>query len=148
LRIAVLGLGNLLMGDEGVGIHVLHKLKERGPPEGVELVDGGTAGIDLLPVLKQADRVIIIDAVRAGGRPGSIYRFKPEDLKGETPMALSLHQFSLQDVLHSAHLLGIEPEITIIGVEPKRIAPGLELSEELQEVLPQLVEVVWAELSG
>jgi len=148
LKTAVLGLGNLLLGDEGVGIHVLSRLRERDLPEGVELVEGGTAGIDLLVVFKQAERVVIVDAVRAGGRPGSIYCLRPEDLEAESAVALSLHQLSLRDVLHSASLLGIEPEVVIIGVEPKRIAPGLELSDELQEALPEVVEVVWAQLSG
>ena len=133
------------MGDEGVGVHVIRKLQELELPPEVEPVDGGTAGIDLIPVLKGADRVIIVDAVRAGGEAGSIYRFGPEEL--EKPLDhLSLHQLSLQEVLQAATLLGIQPGITIIGVEPKRIALGLELSKELEEALPRVIEAVQAEL--
>lgn len=134
------------MGDEGVGVHVIRKLQELELPSGVELVDGGTAGIDLLPVFKEAARVIVVDAVRAGGETGSIYRFGPEEIE-KTPLEhLSLHQLSLGEVLQAAELLGIEPEVTIIGIEPKQIAPGLELSEELEKALPRVIEVVLQEL--
>jgi hydrogenase maturation protease len=142
----VLGLGNLLMGDEGVGIHVVQRLQELELPPGVEAVDGGTAAFDLILILRDADRVIIVDAVRAGGEAGSIYRFTSGDIEEASHGALSLHQATFQEVLQAAELLGIEPEITIIGIEPRRIAPGLELSPELQEALPQVVKAVWDEL--
>ncbi|MFQ6117317.1 MAG: hydrogenase maturation protease [Candidatus Bipolaricaulia bacterium] len=143
----VLGLGNLLMGDEGVGVHVIRRLQELELPPGVEPVDGGTAGIDLLPVFKEAARVIVVDAVRAGGEAGSIYRFGPKELEEASQEALSLHQLSLGEVLQAASLLGIEPEVTIIGVEPKQIAPGMEISPELTEALPRVIEVILEELS-
>ncbi len=145
-KTVILGLGNLLMGDEGVGIHVIQRLEGMELPPGVEPVDGGTAGLDLLPILDQADRAIIVDAVRAGGEPGSIYRFGPEDM-GQQPLeALSLHQLSLQEVWQAARWLNIEPETVVIGVEPKRIAPGLELSEQLRATLPRIIEAIQVEL--
>jgi len=135
------------MGDEGVGVHVVRRLLARGLPPGIEAVDGGTAGLDLLPILRDADRVIIVDAVRAGGEAGSIYRFGPEELeRPRAHLSLSLHQLSLREVLQAAALLGIEPEITIIGVEPKRLAPEMGLSEELEEALPRVIAAVQAEL--
>lgn len=145
-KTVILGLGNLLMGDEGVGIHVIRRLEEMELPPRVELVDGGTAGLDLLPILDQADRAIIVDAVRAGGEPGSIYRFGPEDIGREPLEALSLHQVSLQEVWQAARWLNIEPETVVIGVEPKRIAPSLELSEQLRATLPRIIEAIHLEL--
>ena len=146
----VLGLGNLLLGDEGVGIHVVRKLEELELPLDVELVDGGTASFDLLPVLQRADRVIVVDAACAGGPPGSVYRFRLEPqtapLEGEAPTVLSLHQLSFQEVLQAARLLAIDPEIVVIGVEPKRIEPSLDLSPEVKEALPQVIAAVQAEL--
>jgi hydrogenase maturation protease len=133
------------MGDEGVGVHVIHRLMEMDLPPEVELIDGGTAGIDLLPVLERAERLIIVDAVCAGGKPGSIYRFRPEQIQENPVAAVSLHQLSLGEVWRAAHLLGIQPEAVIIGVEPRHIAPGVELSQPLREALPRVISAVQAE---
>ena len=142
----VLGLGNLLLGDEGVGVYVVQRLSELKLPAGVEPIDGGTAGIDLLPIFREAVRVIVVDAAHGSGPPGSIYRFGPEEI-GKTALEhLSLHQLSLREVLQAAELLGIKPEITIIGVEPAQVALGLELSPSVEEALPQVIEVVLKEL--
>lgn len=146
-RTIILGLGNLLLGDEGVGVHVIRRLQEVELPEGVELVDGGTAGFELLPFLKEAERVIIVDAARGGGKPGSVYRLRPEELGSATP-ELSLHQISLREVLQAAELLGIKPEVVIIGVEPERIAPGIGLSPAVEAALPRAIDLVLKELQA
>jgi len=141
----ILGLGNLLLSDEGVGVHVIRGLQELGLPGGVEVVDGGTAGFELLPFLKEAERVIVVDAARGGGKPGSVYRLKPGELSEATP-GLSLHQLSLREVLQAAELLGIKPEVVIIGVEPERIAPGMDLSPAVEAALPRAIDAVLKEL--
>jgi len=149
-KTVILGLGNLLMGDEGVGVHVVRELKKLDLPPGIEPADGGTAAFDLLPILKQADKVIIVDAVRAGGKAGSIYRFRPDDIRSGSSVivALSLHQLTLKEVLHVARLLDIKPDIVIIGIEPQRITLGMGLSAALQRALPQVVAAIQAELSA
>ena len=146
-KILVLGLGNLLMGDEGIGIHVIKKLMEIKLPKNIEVVDGGTAAFDLMPYLKAAQKLIIVDAVQTGGKEGAIYRLRPEDLSPGSGKTLSLHQITLQEVLEAAHLLDIKPEVIIIGIEPKQIGCGDELSQELKEVIPAVTRIIKEELS-
>ena len=141
----VLGLGNLLLGDEGVRVHVVRRLQELKPDlPGVEVIDGGTAGFELLPFFKEAERVIVVDAAR-GGPSGSVYRLRLEDLSNEGT-SISLHQLSFREVLRAAELLEIKPEVVIIGIEPERIAPGLELSPAVEAALPRAVALVLEEL--
>lgn len=146
-RTLVVGLGNLLLGDEGVGIHVIYELKKLKLPQNVELIDGGTAAFDLIPLLKNADKLIVLDAVQAGGEPGTIYRFGPEAISQSSFRITSLHEITLQDVLSAAHLLNIEPETVIIGIEPKRIEYGLELSAELKQAVPKVIALIQKELT-
>jgi len=147
-KILIVGLGNLLLGDEGVGIHVIYELKKLELPRNVALIDGGTAAFDLIPLLKDADKLIIVDAVQAGEKPGAIYRFRPEAISQNSLKIMSLHQINLKDVLSAARLLNIEPETVIIGIEPKRIEYGLELSEELKQAIPQVIKLVQEELAS
>lgn len=150
-KTTVLGLGNLLLGDEGVGIHAVRALasQETDLPDDVELVDGGTAALGLLPIFKDAERVIVVDAVRAGGEPGSVYRFTLDDMGdgGREDISLSLHQVSLGEVARAARLLNIAPAI-IIGIEPRTCQPGLELSPVVQDALPRAVAAVRIELNA
>ena len=143
----VLGLGNLLLRDEGVGIHAVRELRERELPSDVELVDGGTAALDLLSFLQRAERVIVLDAVRRGDKPGTIYRFRlePKALHAESA-PLSLHELSLQEALWVAQKMGFHPEVIVLGVEPQTIEPGLELSPQVRAALPHLLDAVCEEL--
>ncbi len=145
-KILVLGVGNLLMGDEGVGVHVVRKLMEMDLPPNVEVVDGGTAAFDLIPYLENVQKLIIVDAVQAGEGVGSIYRLRLEDLFQKSPNSISLHQITLQEVLKVAGLLDIEPETIIIGIEPKQIRCKDELSPELKEAIPTVIRAVKGEL--
>ncbi|MGB9886243.1 MAG: HyaD/HybD family hydrogenase maturation endopeptidase [Moorellales bacterium] len=151
-KITVIGLGNLLLGDEGVGIHALRELSrlEDWPP-GVEFVDAGTAGLDLLPFFDGAELVIIIDCIKAEGTPGAVYRFPLEVLENSSPNAgaeiMSLHDLDLNYVLRLLRVLGRAPtRVVIYGVEPKEIAWGLELSTTVAQALPRLVEAVRQEI--
>ncbi len=148
-NVIVLGVGNILLGDEGVGVRVVEELGKLEMPENVELVDGATLGLDLLPVIDRADRLIIIDVVKAGSEPGTIFKFTPQDLEVPSePGRMSLHQVSLLEVLAMAEMLsGRTPQTIIFGVEPKEIDWGREISPEIANKIPALIELVIAEIA-
>ncbi len=142
----VVGTGNLLLKDEGVGIHVVQKLKKRKLPLNVEVLDGGTSGFNLLYEMEGRKRVIIIDAVKGGEEPGTIYRFSSDDVKAREKAFVSLHDLGLADVFRLAETLGERPEIMVIGIEPKQIESGLELSPEIKDKIPLIIELVMGEI--
>jgi len=142
----IIGCGNLLLSDEGLGVHLIEYLKQQNLPEDIELIDGGTAGFELIEFIRGAQKVVIVDAVKAGGRPGQIYRLGPADFETESRPKMSLHGISLKDVFASAEKLGPLPKIKIIGAEPAEIKEGTELSAEIKQILPKLAEVVIAEI--
>jgi len=142
----VLGIGNVLLRDEGIGCHVAHALAEIPLPD-VEIVDGGTCP-DVLQLFEDADKLVIVDAVKGGGTPGQIYRFYLEDITLEQKPLLSLHDMSLVDSLKLIQLWHNIDEAVIIGVEPGEIGWGLELSPELQEKIPQIIDAILSELNN
>ena len=143
----VLGVGNLLLSDEGVGVHVVRKLMEMALPPRVEVVDGGVRGLGLMGTVAGADCLIVIDAVRGGGPPGSIYRFDVEDLTKSPQMyKMSVHEVGILDVLHVSRLVGQTPNTTIIGIEPKSLEMGMDLSPEIQAKVPRVIELILDEL--
>ncbi len=142
----ILGVGNILLRDEGIGCHVVQAL-EKIPLPDIKVVDGGTCS-DAVQLLEDADKLIIVDAVRGGGMPGEVYRFQLDDITLERKPFLSLHDISLVDNLLLMRSLYNIGEIIIIGVEPKAIEWGLELSPEVREKLPQIVEIILAEVDN
>lgn len=146
MGIVVLGIGNTLLKDEGVGCHVAHALEEI-PLPNIKVIDGGTSP-DVTQPIEDADKLIIVDAAKGGGIPGEVYRFQLDDMTLEQKPFLSLHDISLIDNLLLTKTLHNIGEVTIIGVEPKEIEWGLELSPELQEKLPHIVEIILAELNN
>jgi hydrogenase maturation protease len=147
-KMIIIGIGNLILRDEGVGVHAVRELEGRKLPAHVEIIDGGTSLMELLPVIQDAERIIVIDALRGGGEPGTVYRVTPDDLMAETERTLSLHQVSLLEVLGMVRQLGGDPQVVIIGVEPHEISWGMELTAEVEAKLPQVVEAVLEELKG
>jgi hydrogenase maturation protease len=142
----VIGVGNLLLKDEGVGIHAVRALQEVNLPPDVKLIDGGTSP-DLIAYTGAGDKMIIIDAARAGGEPGTIYRFKPEDLASEKGSLASAHELGVVQNLKLMPLTGSEPgETVIIGIEPAETGWGMELSAALQQKLPEIVKAVLKEM--
>ncbi len=139
-----MGTGNLLMGDDGVGVHVVQTLrKEKGLPGDVRLIDAGTAALDVLQMLDDIDRLIIVDAVKGGGSPGSIYRFTPQQIEEASSGKISLHQMSLLEALKASEMLGTHlPEVTIVGIEPKTIQPGTNLSIEVAAAIPKAIKTI------
>ena len=140
----ILGMGNLLLCDEGVGVHVARALAQRDLPPDVAVVEAGTAFLDVLPDIEKADRILLIDAMEGGAAPGSVYRV-PFDQCRHPEMLASLHGFDLSRVLYMA---GSDraPEVTVFGVEPARIEWGTELSPVIQRVLPAVEKAILNEL--
>ena len=141
----VLGLGNLLLADEGVGVHAARALMGCCLP-GAEVQEIGTAILDALPALKEADRLIILDAMQAEGEPGTLYRVPLEECK-TSPCIASLHGFDLSRVLALADRTDI-PEVVVFGIEPARIEWSMELSPQVEEAIPFLLEAVRQEIEG
>ncbi len=145
-RVVVIGVGNLLMQDEGIGIHAVQALEKMALPPDVKLVDGGTSP-DTWAYTQAGDKLIIIDAAKAGGEPGAIYKFRPEDLQNERPALASAHELGVAEALNLMTIAGNKPgETVIIGVEPEAIDWGMELTPTLQNRLPQIIEVVMQEI--
>ncbi len=145
-NILVMGLGNLLLGDEGVGVHAAQALLKTAMPDGVKVLDAGTAVLDTLLDLEDADFVIVIDAVVAGGVPGTVYRVPFEQMLHPELIA-SMHGFDLSRVLALAGRQ-TSPEILVIGVEPATIDWSLDLSAEAQEALPVVIDQVIKEAAA
>ena len=144
-RLAIVGVGNLLLQDEGVGIHLVQALQKvcMPQPDNLEIIDGGTA---LPPLPRNLDKLIIIDAALGGGEPGTIYCLSPDDIDNNDAPIISPHQLNLGESLRLMELENEKPKkVIIFGVEPKTIDWGLELSPELKEKMPQLIGLVLQE---
>ena len=148
MNIAILGIGNILLSDEGIGVHAINKLKDEYEfPEYVKLIDGGTMGLDLLPFFEGNDKVLIIDAVNFRKEPGTIDIIEGDKIPAFLTSKLSVHQIGLPDMLFAARLMGITPtEMCLIGMQPKSMESGTELSEEIKEKLETLVEKILQKL--
>ncbi|GAB4254236.1 MAG: HyaD/HybD family hydrogenase maturation endopeptidase [Thermoleophilia bacterium] len=147
--IVVLGVGNLLLTDEGVGPTMIAHLNQRWEfPPHVELVDGATAGLELINVFNRAAHIVVIDTVRGGAEPGAVFRFHPDDVPRDLRYRTSIHQISFIDAWNMARLLGPAPEITIIGVQPEDMStPHVGLTATIEARLPAIEEIVLAELA-
>jgi hydrogenase maturation protease len=135
LRILIAGLGNLLLKDDGVGVHAVRALQQD-PPCGTVIVEVGTAVLGALHLLEWADKILAIDAMHAGGAPGTVYAFGAGDVE-QPEVRSSLHELSLLNALRMISRKA-PPEIAILGVEPETIDYGLELSPVVFSALPQL----------
>ena len=147
-KTVVLGIGNELFKDEGVGVHAARILQAKVLPSrgNVEVIDGGTSP-DIWHLIDGADKLIIVDAVRGGCEPGTIYRFTPQQIVAERGLITSVHQMGILENLSLMELVGGKPEETvIIGVEPAELEPGLELSAKLQERMPKIIQTVLGEI--
>jgi len=145
----VLCIGNVLLSDEGVGVHVAQVLDEEGLPEGVTLVEGGTDGFKLMNVIVEAGRLVVVDCVKGGAEPGTLYRFDIEDAPTSfSGIKTSVHQIGILEVIHVSELIsGRTPRTTFIGCEPASLAMSMELSDTVAEKIPRIVELVREELA-
>ncbi len=149
MKILVLGIGNILMKDEGVGVRTIEYLQKEDLPQEVELLDGGTSTPLLFPEFAEADYLIVIDAVKGGMSPGSIYRLRLEDLVPPDNSPVSLHDLGLIDALQMASLINKAPQkVLIFGIEPKEIDWGMELSPEVEGCIPKVAKLVREEIKA
>ena len=128
--VLVLGVGNILLSDEGVGIRVIEELQRSYSfPPSIELVDGGTLGHALIDVLRGRQKVLVIDAVKTDGPPGAIYRFNVKDLSPASSRMTSVHDIGVAEAVFFLNLQGeLPPDIEFYGIQPQSIEPGLEMT--------------------
>lgn len=148
MNIAVFGIGNLLLSDDGVGVHVIHKLiNDFEFPDSVELIDGGTKGLDLLPLFEYRDKVLIIDAANFKKEPGTIDTVEGDKIPAFLSTKLSVHQIGLPDLLFAAKLQNVMPEeICLIGIQPKSMDTATELSDVVSCQMDNLIDKVLQKL--
>ncbi|MEF9476160.1 MAG: HyaD/HybD family hydrogenase maturation endopeptidase [Candidatus Mariimomonas ferrooxydans] len=148
MNIAVLGLGNILLRDDGIGVHVIHKLRDEYEfPDYVRLIDGGTKGLDLLPYIENLDKVLIIDAANFKKPPGTIDTVEGDKIPAFLSSKLSVHQIGLPDMLFAARLMEITPaEMFLIGIQPESMDTGTELSKEISDRVEPLIKKVIGKL--
>jgi hydrogenase maturation protease len=146
--VTLIGLGNILLRDDGVGVHAVRYIQEYCTiPAGLEIVDGGTTGLDLLPFIEGRQRVIFVDTVNFNQTPGFIGVLKNEAIPALFGAKESLHHMGLMDVLAAARLLDVLPDdIRLIGIQPEVIDSGLDMSATIKGRLKPLVEQILSEI--
>jgi hydrogenase maturation protease len=148
-RTVVLGVGNELCGDDALGVLVARALSHNPPPGGVQIVEAAVGGVDLLFDMEGAARAIIADAVDMGAEPGTLRVFRPDDVEAVLPGAVaSLHHVGLAEVLKLGAAVGIQPEVWVVGVQPRGVRPGDELSPAVADAVPRAVAAVRRLLAG
>ncbi|MBF8295716.1 MAG: hydrogenase maturation protease [Bacteroidetes bacterium] len=147
--ILVLGVGNILLSDEGVGVQVAQRLQAMNLPPEVEVVDGGTAGYELIEFFRNKKKVVVVDCLRADEPPGSIIRASPDELDLQWQTPLSVHQSGLRELLQHAASLSPSPEIVILGIVPENTdSPGMNLSKTVEGVIDRVISDVSALISA
>jgi hydrogenase maturation protease len=141
-RSVVLGVGNVLNRDEGLGVHALRMLDARLPAGGeVEAVDGGVLGLNLLPMVEECDRLLVLDAVDRGTEPGTLVELDRDEIPLFAGVKMSQHQITMQEVLGLALVRGkLPPVLRLVGIQPADLSIGLEMSEPVEAALPAVVD--------
>jgi hydrogenase maturation protease len=145
----ILGVGNYLMSDDGLSVHVLERLQNSGLiPDEVEMVDGGTCGLDLLRYLEGVTNLIIIDEVnRRGGVPGTIIRLEGDQVPAYLSLKISPHDIGLPDLLATAKLRDLYPEhIVVLGIQPASLEISVTLSPQVEEKIDTLIDLIVQEI--
>ena len=134
-RLLVMGVGNLLLTDEGAGVRAVQELEKEDWPAGVDFLDGGTFTQDIFFVFKDYDGLVVLDCVKGGREPGTIYGGN-----------LSVHDIDLLDSLKMAEMLGKRPKMRVVGIEPKTLTWNMELTPELEARMPAFLEAARQEI--
>lgn len=145
----ILGVGNVLLQDEGVGVAVALRIDEdrAGLPDGTRIVDGGTLGLDLLPLIGDASTMVMIDAVDLGRAPGTIAVLRDDEIHGALAGHVSPHQVGIGDLIAAARLMGSLPRhVALVGIQPGTIAIGLDLTEAVAAAVPEAAALARREL--
>jgi hydrogenase maturation protease len=143
-NVCVIGLGNLLLQDDAVGLHATETIKEsyRFEPQ-IDLLDGGTAGLDLLPVIEGYEKVLFVDAVDAGEPPGAIVLIEGDGIPSFVAAQTSAHHVGLSDLLFAARMTDLLPtEVCLVGIQPESVDIGLEMTDLLKKRLDLLLTTV------
>lgn len=149
MTVLVLGIGNVLLSDEGVGVRIVEAFERKyRVPDEVNVLDGGTSGMDLLSHITGVDTLIVADAVRSGKAPGTVVRLDGDAVPALLRSKVSPHQVGLADVLASAMLMGEEPkDLTLFGVEPETIDTAMNLSDVVSAQVERVADLVAEALS-
>ena len=144
----VLGIGNVILKDEGFGVRVVEYLDAHYEfPENVQLVDGGTLGIELTQYVTGTKRLLVIDSINGGAEPGTVFRFEDDEVMAHFQDKLSAHEVGIQDVLALLSVTGKKiPHVVVIGAQPYDLGAGVELSLSMKELLPKMAEKALKEL--
>ena len=139
----VLGIGNSILTDDGLGVHVVEALRDSDAlPPGTTVVDGGTNGLSLLPLIAEAGALVIVDAVDVGAEPGSVHVLHGADRYADL-RHLSVHQVGAADLLAAASLTGALPaQVVLIGAQPESLGPGVDLTPTVRAALPEVIGTV------
>lgn len=138
-KILILGIGNVLMGDEGVGVHTINALGEKKFPEGVDMLDGGTGGFHLMAYFQEYENVIMVDATMDKKSTGTVSLIQPK-FASDFPKSLSAHDIGLKDMIESITILGKLPKIYLITVTIDSIqSMKMELSERVSDAIPEVI---------
>ncbi len=143
----VLGIGNILLQDEGIGVRVVEYLQQGPVPDDVEFLDGGTAGADLIDVLSDREHVVIIDAADFDVPAGTILRMTPQDWLTKQENPLSLHDLDIPQTLAMTRILNCAPHhVVCFAIVPESIEPGMELTDTHKRLVPRIAEMVLDEI--
>lgn len=147
-NVLLLGVGNLLLSDEGLGIHVVQQLEATPLPDHVEVVDGGTGGFELLECFRGKKKIIIVDAIAGDAEPGTLLRIRGDELELEPRRPLSSHQTTIEELVRFARQLDSPPEIVVIGVVPSdKSSLSMSLTQIVSAKVPAIIGAIMAEIS-
>lgn len=146
-KITILGVGNELLSDEGIGIHIAKKLQQIELPPEIEVIEGGTEGFGLINIITETDDLIIIDSIKGGSKPGTIYRFNIKDAPNSPDFfKTSVHQIGILEVINLSKLIGKTPDTVVIGIEPQKVTTGMNLSPKIKEKIPRVIDMILDEI--
>jgi len=145
-KLLVLGVGNILLTDEGIGVHAVHELMKKTWPVHVDLIDGGTFTQDIFYLFAEYEIILVLDIVKGGNKPGTIYRLTESDLRKNESQTLSLHDIDLLDSLSMTKLMGHKPELHILGIEPEALGWDMEMSPTFKKLFPDYLKIACQEI--
>jgi len=145
-KLLVLGVGNILMMDEGIGVHAVHELLKEEWPEEMDLIDGGTFTQDIFYLFVEYEKILVLDIVIGGQTAGTIYRLTENDLRQNQKQTLSLHDIDLLDSISMARMTGKQPELHVLGIEPETINWNMGLTPTLARLFPHYLEIARQEI--
>ncbi|MCE5194848.1 MAG: HyaD/HybD family hydrogenase maturation endopeptidase [Nitrospiraceae bacterium] len=147
-KVLIMGIGNILLMDEGAGVRVVEDFQKRYfLPEDVEILDGGTSGIELLEYIENRENLFIIDVVKSGAKPGSIIRMEGDEVPKYFAGKISPHQIGVSDLLAAAALtLRMPKQIVLLGIEPSELKTGLEMTDIVKSSVPKISDMLADEL--